>query len=161
MERVVKRFLMHSQSDFDDPKQNEYDEFKQDLQLIRYEIVNNFKKAREDNLRNMFLINTGLEYLVEELANRNETSKSNTSQFQRYKELLNSYSATPTKIEPEITNIATTTTSLSNDIEKISESIKETEEIQENTTTCNVNKIEILTLKIDLNEIEKVENSSS
>lgn len=95
---------MHNQSDFDDPKQNENDEFKQDLQLIRYEITNNLKKTRDDNMRNMFIINTGLECVAEEIANANNNNKSPNNQFLRYKELLSSYQS-PSKIDLEQTPV--------------------------------------------------------
>ena len=58
MGRVIKRYLMHNQGDSDDPKQNEFDDIKQDLQTLRYEIINDMKKTREDNSRNMNIINT-------------------------------------------------------------------------------------------------------
>lgn len=86
MERVVKRFLMHNQNDIDDPKQNEFDGFKQDLQLIRYEMMNDVKKAKEENMKNMFVINTGLEFVAEEIARSNTSPK---NQFYKYKELVN------------------------------------------------------------------------
>ena len=58
---------MHNQGDLDDQKQNDFDEFKLDLQQIKYEIVNDMKKTREDNTRNMFIINNGIQVLAEEL----------------------------------------------------------------------------------------------
>lgn len=67
MERVVKRYLMHNQGDIDDQRQNDFDEFKLDLQQIKYEIMNDLKKTREDNSRNMFIINNGIQVLAEEL----------------------------------------------------------------------------------------------
>lgn len=67
MERVVKRYLMHNQGDSEDPKQNDFDELKQDLQQIKYEIVNDMKKSREDSIRNAFIINNGIQFLAEEL----------------------------------------------------------------------------------------------
>lgn len=86
MERVVKRFLMHNQNDIDDPRQNEYDGFKQDLQVIRYEMMNDVKKGREENLRNMFIINTGLEFVSEEIAKSNASPR---NPLFKYKELIN------------------------------------------------------------------------
>ena len=67
MERVVKRFLMHNQTDADDPKQNEYDSFKQELSTIRYEMMNDMKKSRKENLLSIvttvFLVFISLLYL--------------------------------------------------------------------------------------------------
>jgi len=85
MERVIKRYLMHNQGDSDDPKQNEFDDIKQDLQTLRYEIINDMKKTREDNSRNMNIINGGLQFVSEEILNNN---KGNQQSFFRYRELL-------------------------------------------------------------------------
>ena len=137
---------MHNQNDFDDPKQNEYDEFKQDLQLVRYEIINNFKRLREDNLRNMFIINTGLEYLVEGLTNRTSAIKSPNNQFLKYKELLNSYQ-TSSKLEAEAT------------VEKIADS--NLEQAVQNTSKPESLQIERPDYRNDMNEIEKIEVSST
>lgn len=67
MERVVKRYLMYNQGDVDDVKQNEFDGIKQDLQLMRVEIRNDMKKSRDDTIRNMFIINNGIQFIAEEL----------------------------------------------------------------------------------------------
>jgi hypothetical protein len=78
MERVVKRFLMHNQNEVD-PKQNEFDGLKQDIQLIRYEMMNDVKKAKEENYRNMQIASSGLEFLAEEIVQSNEIKKLNPS----------------------------------------------------------------------------------
>ena len=86
MERVVKRFLMHNQCDIDNPKENEYDGYKQDLQIIRSEMMNDVKKAKEENFRNMFIINAGLEFVAEEIAKSNSSPR---NQFFKFKDLFN------------------------------------------------------------------------
>ena len=91
MERVVKRFLMHNQGDSDDPKQNEFDDLKQDLQLLKYDMLNDLKKSREDNMRNMFIINGGIQFLAEEILNNNINKDNLDSAFARYRELLNNH----------------------------------------------------------------------
>ena len=110
MERVIKRFLLHNQNDFDDPKQNECDEFKQDLQLLRYEILNNFKKCREETNRNLLTINTGIELVTEEIA-MSDFSKTSNNLFHRYKELLSTYEMNSSRInsEQEISTEVSTT----------------------------------------------------
>ena len=77
MECVIKRYLIHNQADSDD--------VKQDLQTLRYEIINDMKKTREDNSRNMSIINGGLQFVSEEILNNN---KDNQQSYFRYKELL-------------------------------------------------------------------------
>mgnify|MGYP001810981211 CR=1 FL=1 len=91
MERVVKRFLMHNQGDSDDPKQNEFDDLKQDLQLLKYDMLNDLKKSREDNMRNMFIINGGIQFLAEEILSNNINKDNLDSAFARYRELLNNH----------------------------------------------------------------------
>jgi hypothetical protein len=87
MERVVKRYLMHNQGDSDDSK-NEFDELKQDLTSIRYQMINDMKKSREDTIRNMFIINRGINFVADELINKNQNLiKVNEASLQRYKEL--------------------------------------------------------------------------
>jgi hypothetical protein len=168
MERVVKRFLMHNQNDFDDPKQNEYDEFKQDLQLIRFEIINNFKKAREDSMRNMFCINAGLEFLVNEIT----VNKSPSIQFVRYKELINdsqiNNNLTSVKSESEIANEDKQQKIISFDLKSIEElhddenkqeidnnNIEE-EITNENTDEQIQTNKNYLDLKICINDIDRI-----
>lgn len=67
MERVVKRYLMYNQGEVDDLKQTEFDDIKQDMQQIRFEIKNDMKKSRDDTIRNMFIINNGIQFIAEEL----------------------------------------------------------------------------------------------
>ena len=78
MERVIKRYLMQNQGDSDDPKQNDFEELKQDLQTIRYEILNDMKKTREETSRNMNIINNGIHFVAEELLNNSFNNNSGT-----------------------------------------------------------------------------------
>ena len=93
MERVVKRFLMQNQGESDDTKQTEFDELKQGVQMMRYEILNDMKKSREENLRNMRVINSGMEFVADEMINTknpdsHEINKGTYKQFLSYKEIL-------------------------------------------------------------------------
>lgn len=58
---------MYNQGDVDELKQNEFDDIKQELQLMRFEIRNDMKKSRDDTIRNMFIINNGIQFIAEEL----------------------------------------------------------------------------------------------
>ena len=69
---------MQNQGDSDDPKQNDFEELKQDLQTIRYEILNDMKKTREENSRNMSIINNGIHFVAEELLNNSFNNNSGT-----------------------------------------------------------------------------------
>jgi hypothetical protein len=67
MQRIIKRFLLHRDSDNDDTNEMHFDELKQDLQMIRYEMNNDLKKSREENSRILNHVNTGLILLGEQL----------------------------------------------------------------------------------------------
>jgi hypothetical protein len=70
IERVVKRYLMHNQGDSDDPKLNEIDEMKQEVQTIKYEILSDIKKFREENVKRVFMLNNNLQYVTEEFIHK-------------------------------------------------------------------------------------------
>ena len=91
MERVVKRYLMHNQGDSDDPKQSDLEEFKQDLQTMRYEMLNDMKKSKEVNLRNSFMINNSVQFVAEEIMNNYKTENKEILQLsvKRFKSLIN------------------------------------------------------------------------
>ena len=66
MERVVKRYFLHNQgSDLDDPKQNEFDDIKAELQTMRYEMISDMKKSKEDSARNMYIVNGSIQFIAE------------------------------------------------------------------------------------------------
>jgi hypothetical protein len=68
MERVVKRYLMHSQDETDDdPKLNELEDLKQELQIMKYDIVNDLKKSKEENIKNANMLNNSLQFVAEEV----------------------------------------------------------------------------------------------
>ena len=80
MERVVKRYLMHTQNDTDDDlKLNELEDLKQELQIMKYDIVNDLKKLKEDNIKNANMLNNSLQFVAEEVAVDDEDESSMTS----------------------------------------------------------------------------------
>ena len=66
MQRIVKRFLLHQQRESDE-KENDVGEIKQDLQMVRFEMINDLKKTREDTFRIVNNIQNGLLILGEEI----------------------------------------------------------------------------------------------
>lgn len=60
MQRIVKRFLLHKQRETDEVGEADFDELKQDLQMVRYEMLNDLKRYREENNRNISLIHSGI-----------------------------------------------------------------------------------------------------
>ena len=49
MQRIVKRFLLHKQRETDEVGETDFEELKQDLQMVRYEMINDLKKSREEH----------------------------------------------------------------------------------------------------------------
>ena len=67
MQRIVKRFLLHKQRESDDVKENNFEELKQDLQMVRFEMLNDIKKSEEDTLKYISLIHNGVAIIGDEI----------------------------------------------------------------------------------------------
>jgi hypothetical protein len=67
MQRIVKRLLLHKQRENDDFNDLDFDELKNDLQMIRYEMNNDSKKAREEIIEVLNHINLGIKIIGEEV----------------------------------------------------------------------------------------------
>ena len=67
MQRIVKRFLLHKQRESDDVKENNFEELKQDLQMVRFEMLNDIKKSEEETLKYISLIHNGVAIIGEEM----------------------------------------------------------------------------------------------
>ena len=65
MQRIVKRFLLHKQRETDEVGETDFDELKQDLQMVRYEMSNDLKRYREENYRLISHIHNGILLLGE------------------------------------------------------------------------------------------------
>lgn len=82
MQRIVKRLLLHKQRENDDFNDLDFDELKQDLQMIRYEMNNDSKKAREEIIQVLNHINLGIKIIGEEVFK----SDINTDLAKKFKE---------------------------------------------------------------------------
>lgn len=105
MERVIKRYLMHNQGEVDDLKLNDFDELKQELQMMKHEFINDIFKSKDDILKNVFFLTNSIKFIAEDILLNNlstknsntngsgdETNASNTntqSSFEKYKNLMN------------------------------------------------------------------------
>lgn len=63
MQRVVKRFLLHNSREDDEAKESDFDEFKQDVQIARIEMLSDMKRSRENMLKYMMIVHTGISLL--------------------------------------------------------------------------------------------------
>ncbi len=65
MERVAKRFLLHSSREFEEVKESDFDELKQNVQMAKNELLNDVKIMRENMNRYAGIIHRGLTILGE------------------------------------------------------------------------------------------------
>ena len=84
MTRIVKRFLLHYQKDSENSMAHEFEELKQDLQMIRFEMSNDLKKNREEALNTTFLLHSGISLLGQELF-KHSPSPENHGVFKQFK----------------------------------------------------------------------------
>jgi hypothetical protein len=61
MERVIKRFLLHKQrEEQDEIREGDFEELKQDIQMLRFEMMNRLDETRDDLTKNSLLLNEGV-----------------------------------------------------------------------------------------------------
>jgi hypothetical protein len=88
MQRIVKRFLLHKQRESDEINEFDLDELKQDLQMIRYEMNNDSKRAREETKEILNYMNNGIKLIGEYVFQHNNETNQNgdlTRKFNDYK----------------------------------------------------------------------------
>ena len=86
MLRIVKRFLLHYQKDSENSLTREFEELKQDIQMIRYEMLNDLKKSRDENANTTFLLHSGISMLGNEVL-ANATSEENLNLFSHFRKI--------------------------------------------------------------------------
>jgi len=107
MQRIVKRFLLHKQRETDEVGETDFDELKQDLQMVRYEMINDLKKSREETLKLIHHISSGLIIIGEELFSTNNSKNSH-----KFKE----FSSTDFEFYDNFTELKITEPSTSKDL---------------------------------------------
>ena len=63
MERVIKRLLLHNNRENDEIKESDFDELKQDVQMIRFDVMNGLKSTKEDALKYVKMFHNGISLL--------------------------------------------------------------------------------------------------
>jgi hypothetical protein len=84
MQRIVKRFLLHKQRESDEVGEADFDELKQDLQMVRYEMLNDMKRVREDTTRLVSHLTHGLSLLGDEIFKNNLKVNENNKENENY-----------------------------------------------------------------------------
>jgi hypothetical protein len=67
MQRIVKRFLLHKQRESDEVGEADFDELKQDLQMVRFEMLNDLKRQHNETLNVVANMQAGLILMGDEL----------------------------------------------------------------------------------------------
>jgi hypothetical protein len=83
MQRIVKRFLLHKQRETDDFGEADFEELKQDLQMVRFEMMNDLKRSREETARLVNHINYGVCLIGEEIFR--DSQNENSKKFREFK----------------------------------------------------------------------------
>jgi hypothetical protein len=65
LERVAKRFLLHSNREFEEVKESDFDELKQNVQVARNELITDVRIIRESLKRYANIVHKGLSMLSE------------------------------------------------------------------------------------------------
>jgi hypothetical protein len=61
MDRVIKRFLLHKQrEEQEEICEGDFEELKQDIQMLRFELLNRLDETRDDLYKNSHLLNEGV-----------------------------------------------------------------------------------------------------
>jgi hypothetical protein len=85
MQRIIKRFLLRSQREKEKGDEGDAEQIKQDLQMFRFEMHNDLKRARLNSLKSLAVIHGGISVMGDEAL---KTSKTETiekfSSFKSY-----------------------------------------------------------------------------
>lgn len=88
MQRVVKRFLLHNSREDDEAKESDFDEFKQDVQIARIEMLSDLKRSREAMLKYVMIIHTGISMLGDMVFTRTDGDDSNDHPIDEHQQPL-------------------------------------------------------------------------
>jgi hypothetical protein len=103
MQRIVKRFLLHKQRESDDVKENNFEELKQDLQMVRFEMLNDIKKSEEETLKYISLIHNGVAIIGDEIL-KDVEDLAITSRFKDFKKYENEMRDSIEAIDNDVSN---------------------------------------------------------
>jgi hypothetical protein len=84
MQRILIRFLLEKERQSDEVGEGDFSELKQDLQMIRFEMLNEMKKTRDDSIRMINHLNTVLIILGDEIF-KNSKSDINLNKYLNHK----------------------------------------------------------------------------
>ncbi len=84
MERVAKRFLLHSSREFEEVKESDFDELKQNVQFARNELISDIKIMKDNLRRYASIVHKGLAMLGEKHIKTNVGNQENKEKLKRF-----------------------------------------------------------------------------
>jgi hypothetical protein len=110
MNRVIKRFLLHKQrEEQEEIREGDFEELKQDIQMLRFEMLNRLDETRDDLSKNSHLLNEGVLIVGELLSSLvHDTNPLIKENFHLFKKSF--YSRTDSGIESTTSTLSTTST---------------------------------------------------
>ncbi len=108
MNRVIKRFLLHKQREEQEAiRKSDFEQLKQDIQNLRFEILNRMDETRDDLNKNSHLLNEGV-VIVGDLLSLliNDSNPSIKANFHSFKRSF--YSSTDSSRESTTSTLSTT-----------------------------------------------------
>jgi hypothetical protein len=108
MNRVIKRFLLHKQREEQEViHESDFEELKQDIQMLRFEMLNRLEETRHDLHKNSELLNEGIVIVGELLSTiANDSNPLIKENFHLFKKSF--YSRTDSGIESNASTNSTT-----------------------------------------------------
>jgi len=85
MERVVKRFLLHNHRETEEVKESDFDELKQEVQVVRFEVTNDLILIKQNLMRYTTILQTGMSLIGEYFLQKNSYSDESINRFQSFR----------------------------------------------------------------------------
>ena len=96
MARVVKRFLLHNNRENEEIKESDFDELKQDVQTVRFEVLNDLNNVKDNATEFAHMVHSGISDLNDYLAKLNKNYEIE-QKFKEFESLKENFSPLPKK----------------------------------------------------------------
>ena len=93
MERIAKRFLLHNHREKEEVKESDFDELKQEVQMVRFEMGNELLLIKDNLARYANMLHTGMSllgeyFIIKKNQNFNEEIANNFQKFRSNEQIL-------------------------------------------------------------------------
>ena len=96
MARVVKRFLLHNNRENEEIKESDFDELKQDVQTVRFEVLNDLNNVKDNATEFAHMVHSGISGLNDYLVKSNQNYEIE-QKFKEFESLRENFSPLPKK----------------------------------------------------------------